>query len=326
MRSPLSVSDAAARWRLAAVPLCITGLIALSLACVAWRFSAHRAIAACFGALALAVLVSGLTSAFRIRTGDKLRRVRLDGDVLHVEHGATSAGSAVACIPLTQIRDVHVRDLFPLEVVTLRLADSSRIAFAFAHRNALTRLRSPALTELLARLPDASMRERAPRLGGDIASLPWWARCPDLLAIPLCAAAGVTIAALCFVPAMLWPTVFDSPPWWVAMLVCVAGIPVGATTFLAVRTWRTPPDVRLWKGVLLVRCRRNGRLIERCHPLDGIAGVRYSRAFGRRRRVCLFAIDLRGVLGTRALRITFAAQSSKTVLRALRWPGSEASE
>jgi len=321
MRSPLSLSDAAARRRLAAVPLCFTGLIVVALAFVAWRHSAHSTVVGCLCALIVAVFAVGLTMAFRNRIGDPLSRVRFDGDALRVEHGADPAG-----VPLAIVRDVHVRDLFPLEVVSLRLADGSRIAFAFAHRNALTRLRSPSLAHLLARLPDASLRERAPRLGGDIARLPWWARCPELLAIPLGAIIGVAIAALSFVPTMLWPAVFDAPRWWVALLVCGAGVAGGAMVFLAIRTWRTPPDVRLWKGVLLVRCRRNGRLIERCHPLDGVAGVRYSRAFGRHRRVCLFAIELRGVLATRALRITFPAQSSQAVLRTLRWPGSEANE
>jgi len=316
MRPPLSVSNASARWALAALPLAFTGLMVGAVAGVAWRYSGHRSILAGLGAFALLVFVAGVMRAFRNRIGIRLSRVRLGGDVLQVEPGQRE-------IALVDIRDVHVRDAFPFELVALRLDDGSRIAFAYAHRNALTRLRSPMLAQLLARLPDASVPERAPRLGGELSTMPWWARCPELLAIPLCTAAGAAIAALCFVLALLWPSVFAMPPWWVVVPICAVGVVAGTMTFLALRTWRSPPDVRLWKGVLLVRCKRRGRLVERCHPLDGVAGVRYSRAVGRRRRVCLFALELRGVLSTRALRITFPVQSSQAVMQALRWPRND---
>ena len=317
MRPALSLSNASARWRLAALPLGFAGLVALGFACLAWRYPGQRSLMHGCVALALAVFALGAVLGFRKRIGIRLSRVRLDGDVLQVEPGQRA-------IALADVRDVHVRDVFPLELVALRLDDGSRIAFGYAHRNALTRLRSPMLTQLLARLPDASVPERAPRLGGDLATMPWWARCPELLAIPLCMAAGIAIALLCMVPAFAWPATFYMPPWWGVSAICGAGVATGAMVFLAIRTWRSPPDVRLWKGVLLVRCKRRGRLIERCHPLDGVAGVRYSRALGRRRRVCLFALELRGVLSTRALRITFPVQSSQGVLRTLRWPGNDA--
>jgi len=320
MHSPLSVSNASARWRLAALPLCFVLPVGAAFAGIAWRYSGHHSLALGFGALALATVIIGSAWAFRNRIGGRLSRVRLDGDVLHLEPGQRE-------IALSDISDLFVRDMFPLEVVMLRLSDGSRLAFAFSHRNALTRLRSPMLVDLLARMPDVSIRERAPRLGGDVAALPWWARCPELLAIPLGGMCGVAIATLCVLPMLIWPTVFDAPPWALSLIYGAgAGVVAGAMTFLAIRSWCTPPDVRLWKGVLLVRCKRNGRLVERCHPLDGVAEVRYSRAFGRRRRVCLFAIELRGVLATRARRITFPAQSSQAVLRTLRWPGAEAIE
>ena len=318
MRPPLSVSNASARWRLAALPLAFASLVALGFACLAWRYSGHRSMLLGMGACGLAVFIAGSAFAFRDRLGARLVRVRLDDDGLRVEQGGRSTR-----IDLAQVRDVRIRDAFPLEAITLRLADGSRLALAFAHRNALTRLRSPMLAQLLERLPDASVPARAPRLGGDIGMLPWWARCPELMAIPLFAVAGIVIALSCFTMAMLWPAVFDMPPWWIAVSTCGGGMLIGAMTFLAIRIRRSPPDVRLWKGVLLVRCKRRGRFIERCHPLDGVAGVRYSRALGRRRRVCLFAIELRGVLSTRALRITFPAQSSQAVLGALRWPRND---
>ncbi|WP_206861354.1 hypothetical protein [Lysobacter changpingensis] len=321
MRSSLSVSNAAARWRVAAVPLYCAGVPGVALAWLAWRCAESRPMVAGFGAVAAAVLAAGLMSACRNRIGERLSRVRLDGDALHVEHGHGERHVALA-----QVRDVEVRDVFPLEVVTLRLADDARLGFAFAHRNALTRVRSPMLAELLRRLPDPSMRECAPRLGGDIAAMPWWARCPELVAMPLSTASGLVVAVSCHVPAMLWPGSFDAPSWWLAPLVCGAGLALGTIAFVVLRSWRTPPDVRLWKGVLVVRRTRRGRLIERCHPLGGVAGVHYSRAFGRKRRVCLFAIELRGVLSSRALRITFPAHSSQAVLRTLRWPGTEAVE
>lgn len=321
MRSSLSVSHAVARWYVAAIAVSCAMPIALALASLATRYAAHRVVAASFAALAIVMFVAGLVWAFRHRIGFRLERVRLDAEMLRVENAHGERGIAFA-----QIRDLQVRDVFPLEVVTLRLADDSRLGFAFAHRNALTRLRSPTLAELIARLPDASVRERAPRLGGEVSVLPWWARCPELLAIPTATAVGVACAALCYVFAFAWPSAFDIPPWWGATSICISGVLVGTMVYLAIRTFRTPPDVRLWKGVLLVRCTRRGRLVERCHPLDGVAGVRYSQAFGRRRRVCLFAIELRGVLSSRALRITFPAQSSQAVLRTLRWPGAEAVE
>lgn len=319
MRSPLSVSNAAARWRLAVVPLCCTGLFELTFAGLAWRYAVHRSAVTTCVALALVILVTGMALAIKKRVGGWLDRVRLDGDVLHVGQGERR-------VALPQVRDVLVRDVFPLEVVTLHLDDDTRVRFAVAHCNALTRLRSPMLAGLLGRLPDASMRECAPRLGGDISAMPAWVRCPELLAMPVSAALGLAVAASCHVTAMLWPSLIDAPSWWLAPIACGAGLALGTIAFLVLRSWRTPPDVRLWKGMLVVRRTWRGRLIERCHPLDGVKGVRYSRAFGRKRRVCLFAIELRGVLSSRALRITFPAQSSQAVLCRLRWPGTEAVE
>ncbi|MDR0183174.1 hypothetical protein [Lysobacter arvi] len=321
MRSPLSVSHAAARWCVAAVPLFCASLPALAFATLAWRYSAYRSVATGLGALAAAVFLAGCALACRNRIGDRLHRVRLADDALHVEHGLGER-----LVPLSLVRDVRVRDVFPLELVTLRLADDAPLSFGFTHRNLLTRLRSPMLAELLAKLPDASIRERAPRLGGDAAVLPWWARCPELLAMPAAAALGVLCAASGPLAATLWPAAFAFPPWPLSLLICGVGLGTGTIAFLVLRSWRTPPDVRLWKGVLVVRRSRRGRLVERCHPLDGVAGVRYSRAIGRDRRVCLFAIELRGVLSSRALRITFPAHSSDSVLQTLRWPGAERAE
>ncbi|WP_281779533.1 hypothetical protein [Lysobacter auxotrophicus] len=306
---------------MAAVPLSCAGAIALALACFGWRHAAHRPVAAGAVALAVAVFAGGIVSALRNRIGVRLERVRIEAEALRI-----GSGQGERAIELVQVRDVQVRDVFPLEVVTLRLADDARCSFAFAHRNAFTRLRSPMLAELLARLPDTSVRERAPRLGGEVSTLPWWARCPELMAIPLATVLAIGSVVSCYLIALAWPAAFDAPPWWVAIAACCAGAIVGTMVFLAIRSSRTPPDVRLWKGVLLVRCKRRGRWVERCHPLDGVAGVRYSRALGRTRRVCLFAIELRGVLSSRALRITFPAQSSQAVLRTLRWPGTEAVE
>ena len=102
MRSSLSVSNAAARWRVAAVPLYCAGVPGVALAWLAWRCAESRPMVAGFGAVAAAVLAAGLMSACRNRIGERLSRVRLDGDALHVEHGHGERHVALA-----QVRDVE---------------------------------------------------------------------------------------------------------------------------------------------------------------------------------------------------------------------------
>lgn len=105
MRSPLSVSSAAARWRLAALPLCCTCLVVLAFAGLAWRYSPHRSMAVGFAAAGLVAFVMGLVWAFRRRIDVRLSRVQVEGDELHVDGGGA--------IVFADLQDVYVRDVFP---------------------------------------------------------------------------------------------------------------------------------------------------------------------------------------------------------------------
>jgi len=227
----------------------------------------------------------GIYFSFLRRLKQDLPEVRDAGDALRVIEGERSFD-----LPLSDVTAIRVRDVFPLELITLEDRHGKRTTFAVAHVNAITRLPSPVIQMLRSRAPRAFDGADEGRLSGPVEAYPWWARFPEMLvALPL-PVLGVFITYKAGSSGVVNPP----PPVWFLLAMPLATMVLGALVYLMARALRSPIEVHLRGTSLIVRESLFGHSRERCIPMSDVVEIRQSGPWGCRDPVMMFIVHMRG--------------------------------